>query len=108
MKKTILSLIIVGIIASPLTIFAADPIQQTTAPATKLTTQAPSSQEKLLVKKLKQVKNKNKEIKQKIKTNITQSKAQISKVKKERTKIKKARVATIKKNLIKTATTTVR
>lgn len=107
MKKTILSLMIVGIIASPLTIFAADPIQTTVGTATK-TQSTVAPQEKLLVKKLGQIKKKNKETKQKIKTNITQSKAQISKVKKERTKIKKARATTIKKNLIKTATTTVR
>ena len=99
----------VGVVASPLAIFAADPapVTPTVTSATVQTQPTVTPQEKLLAKKLGQIKKKNKDTKQKIKTNITQSKAKVSKVKKERTKTKKMRVATVKKTKL-TATTTTR
>lgn len=110
MKKLILSLAMVGVVASPLAIFAADPVQVTPT-VTKAVVQKQSTvtpQEKLLAKKLGQIKKKNKDTKQKIKTNITQSKAQVKKVKKDRVKTKKARVTTVKKTKVTTTPTTVR
>lgn len=93
MKKIILSLTLAGIVASPLVIFAADPTQITPTVTSAVAKSQPSvtPQEKLLAKKLGQVKKKNKDTKQKIKTNITQSKAKVSKIKKDRTKTKKMR-----------------
>ncbi len=110
MKKLILSLAMVGVVTSPLAIFAADPVQVTPAVTSAAVQTQPkvTPQEKLLAKKLGQIKKKSKDTKQKIKVNITQSKAQVSKVKKERTKVKKARVATVKKIKVTTTTTTVR
>ena len=98
MKKLILTIAMVGVVASPLAIFAADP-SPATPTVTSATVQAQPTvtpQEKLLAKKLGQIKKKNKDTKQKIKTNITQSKAKVSKVKKERTKTKKMRVVSKK------------
>lgn len=93
MKKFILTIAMVGAATSPIAIFAADPafVTPTVTSSTVQTQPTVTSQEKLLVKKLGQIKKKNKETKQKIKTNITQSKTQVNKVKKDRTKIKKMR-----------------
>ncbi len=109
MKKLILTIAMVGVVASPLAIFAADPAQvtPTVTSATVQTQPTVTPQEKLLAKKLGQIKKKNKDTKQKIKTNITQSKAKVSKVKKERTKTKKMRVVS-KKVKTTTASSTVR
>ncbi len=109
MKKLILTIAMVGVVASPLAIFAADPtpVTPTVTSATVQTTPTVTPQEKLLAKKLVQIKKKNKETKQKIKTNITQSKAKVSKVKKDRTKTKKMRT-TGKKMKNTTASSTAR
>lgn len=95
MKKIIISIAVAGIIASPLATFAADPAQVTPTVTSAVVQTQPTitPQEKLVAKKLGQIKKKNKATKQKIKTNITQSKAQVNKVKKDRTKTKKIRVS---------------
>ncbi len=108
MKKFILTIAMVGVVASPLAIFAADPVVTPKVTSAGLqTTPTGASQEKILKKKLGQIKKKNKDTKQKIKTNIAQSKAQVNKVKKDRAKTKKMRV-TGKRVKNTTASSTVR